>query len=149
MDIDTNPETPYHFRIIQSRGPTPAVKTLITTENENIKKLLMPNGEKLNSGKPFAYGIRAQKNTSNGRSASAPGLTEGDGLEICPLAISTVEGISQRVVATGGAALIIDYGEDFTQEDTLRGFYKHTQKDILSEVSFSFLPSLFTLILIN
>jgi len=147
VDIDTDPATPYHFRVVLSPGPTPAVKTLITTENENVKKLILP---KANNGtkkvkSDYSYGVRAQKagaekisssDSSNNSTMShiTQGPREGDGLEICPLAISTVEGIAQRVVSTGGAALFIDYGEDFTQEDTLRGFYKHTQKDVLSEL---------------
>lgn len=32
-----------------------------------------------------------------------------------------------------GAALFIDYGEDFTQADTVRGFKRHKQVNVLSE----------------
>jgi hypothetical protein len=54
-------------------------------------------------------------------------------LEISPLAFSTVEELSQRVVRDGGAALLIDYGEGFPQGDTLRGFQKHKAVHAFSE----------------
>jgi SAM-dependent MidA family methyltransferase len=60
---------------------------------------------------------------------------EGDGLEMSPLSIAICEDIAKRVVRSGGAALLVDYGEDFTQEDSLRGFRRHGQVSILSEVS--------------
>lgn len=60
---------------------------------------------------------------------------EGDGIEICPLSIATCEEIAERIVASGGASLIIDYGENWTPEDSLRGFKKHGQVSVLSEVS--------------
>ena len=60
-------------------------------------------------------------------------LQEGDGLEVCPLSLAACEDIGKRVTKSGGAALIIDYGYDFVVEDSLRGFYKHTQVDVLSK----------------
>ncbi len=60
---------------------------------------------------------------------------EGDGLEISPLVIHTCEELARRVLQSGGAALLVDYGEDFTQEDSLRAFKKHGQVSVLSEVS--------------
>jgi SAM-dependent MidA family methyltransferase len=50
------------------------------------------------------------------------------------MALSVCENIAARVVKTGGAALLIDYGEDFVQEDSLRAFKKHKQVHALSEV---------------
>jgi SAM-dependent MidA family methyltransferase len=55
-------------------------------------------------------------------------------MEISPLALATCEDIALRVVACGGAALLVDYGEDFTQEDTLRAYLKHKQVSVLSQV---------------
>jgi SAM-dependent MidA family methyltransferase len=51
------------------------------------------------------------------------------------MALSICEDIGKRIALSGGAALIIDYGEDFVQEDSLRAFKKHTQVHPLSEVS--------------
>ena len=56
-----------------------------------------------------------------------PGLQAGDGIEICPLAMSVAEDLASRVVKDGGAALLIDYGEVLTQADSLRGFQAHDQ----------------------
>ena len=58
----------------------------------------------------------------------------GDGVEISPLAIATCEDVAARVVRCGGAALFIDYGQDFTQPDTLRAYMKHKQVSVLSQV---------------
>jgi SAM-dependent MidA family methyltransferase len=44
-----------------------------------------------------------------------------------------VEDVAKRIHCNDGAALFIDYGERFSQADTLRGFKEHTQKNILSE----------------
>lgn len=60
-------------------------------------------------------------------------LTVGDGIEVSPLALAVIEDISKRIRRDGGAALFIDYGETFTQSDSLRGFKKHKQVSVLSE----------------
>lgn len=60
---------------------------------------------------------------------------EGDGIEICPLSIATCEEVATRIVTSGGASLMIDYGENHTPEDSLRGFKKHGQVSVLSEVN--------------
>ena len=109
---------PYHFRMIISKSITPAVSTFITAENEKVKQF---------------------RESLKGSSSIAPEtqLEEGDGLEISPLTLTHCEDIATRVMKTGGASLLIDYGEDFAQEDTLRGYKNHEQKAILSEVSIS------------
>ncbi len=58
----------------------------------------------------------------------------GDGIEISPLSLSTCEDIAKRVTTSKGAAILIDYGEDYTQEDSLRGYQNHKQVHILSQV---------------
>ena len=56
-------------------------------------------------------------------------------IQLCPMALSICEEVAARVQCTGGAALFIDYGEDFAQDDTLRAFKRHEQVHVLSEVS--------------
>lgn len=65
--------------------------------------------------------------------ADKKNLKVGDGIEISPLALATCEDIAIRVRDHGGAALFIDYGEAFTQEDTIRSFRKHNQVSIFSD----------------
>lgn len=60
-------------------------------------------------------------------------LIEGDSLEISPLALATCEDIAIRVMKSGGAALLIDYGENYAQGDSIRAFYKHQQYNFLSK----------------
>ena len=43
-------------------------------------------------------------------------------------------------IQTGGAALIVDYGQDFAVDDSLRGFYKHTQVEPSSLVTLLWYP---------
>jgi hypothetical protein len=48
--------------------------------------------------------------------------------------VGVVEAIAKKIsVSPGGAAIFIDYGENFSQSDTLRGFKKHSQRHFLSE----------------
>ena len=61
-------------------------------------------------------------------------LKEGDSVEICPMALAITEDITKVVTGSGkGAALFIDYGETFTQEDSIRAFQRHKQGSILSQ----------------
>lgn len=41
-------------------------------------------------------------------------------MEVCPDAGVIIQELSQRIVLTGGAALIADYGHDGTKTDTFR-----------------------------
>lgn len=54
-------------------------------------------------------------------------------IEISPLAIATCEYLGQVIAQCSGAALLIDYGENCTQHDTLRGYKQHKQVNILTE----------------
>jgi len=108
VDIDDTPDSPFHFRFVLSPTTTPAAKTL------------------LGLGRP-------QDETSAQAQQASEQLKEGDGLEISPLSLATCEDIAKLVCSNGGAALLIDYGENFAQEDSLRGFKKHLQVNVLSE----------------
>lgn len=104
VDIDESAESTRIFRFVLSPSATPATKSLLRGDQTGI----IPENR--------------------------PPIKAGDGIEISPLTLSTCEDIAKRVVATKGAAILIDYGEDFTQEDSLRGFKNHKQVHILSEV---------------
>lgn len=75
------------------------------------------------------------KSSADSCDATSPaaGLMEGDGIEISPLALATCEDIARRLSNARGSSLLIDYGETFTQSDTLRAFKKHKQVSFLSE----------------
>jgi len=95
VDICKSPQSDYHFRFVLSPSATPAVRALISAV----------------SGR--ADGEEAVKHA------------EGEAMEISPLALATCEAIGARICRSGGAALLIDYGENYTQGDSLRGFRKH------------------------
>ena len=103
VDMDDSRTSPYHFRYVLSPSATPAVKSLLYNE-------------KITPGK--------------GKDVEEE---DGAGMEVSPLSMATCEDIGARLAKCGGAALIIDYGEDFAQSDTLRGFYKHNQVSVLSQ----------------
>ena len=75
--------------------------------------------------------------TSNGKHAvEAEGSEEDEEdveIEIAPMVVGVCEHISKLVKAQGGAAVFIDYGENYTQADTLRGYKDHKQLNILSQ----------------
>lgn len=106
IDIDISPSSPFHFRPVLSPSATPAVKSLLQHPSH------------VSSSSQQSFGSAAAK--------------EGDGLEVCPLALATIEDVSRRLTLHGGRALFVDYGEDFTQEDSLRAFRKHEQVPFLS-----------------
>ena len=57
---------------------------------------------------------------------------EGDGIEVSPMALATCEEIAAMVCRFGGAALIVDYGSNSTNSDSLRGFQGHKLTNVLS-----------------
>ena len=59
-------------------------------------------------------------------------FSEGDGVEVSPVALATCEEIAARVCKAGGAALLVDYGANATSSDSLRGFKDHETANILS-----------------
>jgi NADH dehydrogenase [ubiquinone] 1 alpha subcomplex assembly factor 7 len=138
VDVDLTMESTMHFRSVLSPSSTPASKVLLGEGSERIGL----NG-RMNTNDTINQVKLSQEDSSAiiadlqipspavGNTASQ--LLEGDEIEISPLAMGTVDDIAKRVVRTGGAALLIDYGEHFTQGDSLRAFRKHKQTSIYSE----------------
>jgi NADH dehydrogenase [ubiquinone] 1 alpha subcomplex assembly factor 7 len=139
----------YHFRFVLSPSQTPAVKSLLTSKGVASKVgASVITDATATAATDAAGGVESTPattgtvathtvNNTNGatnasNSTAAPKV--GDGIEISPMALSTCEDVASRVVKCGGAALFIDYGEDHTQEDTLRAFHKHKQVHVLSQV---------------
>ena len=48
-----------------------------------------------------------------------------DGIEVCPRAIALAEELAGRADATGGASLIVDYGQDAHADASLRAIRRH------------------------
>jgi NADH dehydrogenase [ubiquinone] 1 alpha subcomplex assembly factor 7 len=145
----------YHFRFVLSPSQTPAVKSLLTSKGVASKvgasvitdatatataaaatdPASVVESTPATTGTVAANSADTTNSTTNattGTGTVAPKV--GDGIEISPMALSTCEDVATRVVKCGGAALFIDYGEDHTQEDTLRAFHKHKQVHVLSQV---------------
>jgi NADH dehydrogenase [ubiquinone] 1 alpha subcomplex assembly factor 7 len=139
----------YHFRFVLSPGQTPAVKSLLTSKGVASKVgASVITDATATAATDAAGGVESTPattgtvatntadttNSTTNASNSTVAPKVGDGIEISPMALSTCEDVATRVVKCGGAALFIDYGEDHTQEDTLRAFHKHKQVHVLSQV---------------
>jgi NADH dehydrogenase [ubiquinone] 1 alpha subcomplex assembly factor 7 len=148
----------YHFRFVLSPSQTPAVKSLLTSKGVASKvgasvitdataPVTATATATAAATDPASVVVSnhattgtvatntADTTTSIAKATTDPGAPKvGDGIEISPMALSTCEDVATRVVKCGGAALFIDYGEDHTQEDTLRAFHKHKQVHVLSQV---------------
>jgi NADH dehydrogenase [ubiquinone] 1 alpha subcomplex assembly factor 7 len=86
------PESPYHFRMVLSPGPTPASRTLLPLR---FKGLTVTQRAALNA------------------------------IEICPQGMATAEALGRRVAAHGGAALLIDYGQNGPYKGSLQAIKDH------------------------
>lgn len=126
VDVDDSRDSKFYFRVVLSPTATPACRTLLGED-----RVSPSNDATIKPGGSIGQG--ANHKHFQGKRAFHPDLKEGDGVEVCPLALATMEDITSRILKCSGASLIIDYGENFTQADSLRGFKKHTQVDFLSE----------------
>lgn len=131
VDIDTS-DSPFYFRLVLSNNATPAVQALMMNRGDEPSFDPAPFAQKreLNA---MLKNMPLQRDVADLRGHIPEGLHENDGIEISPLALATCEDIAKRICKTRGAALLIDYGENFTQADSLRAFKKHTIMNILSE----------------
>lgn len=140
------PAPEFHFRFVLSPSPTPAVRSLLMNTKPTVAAAAA--GVSTSGASTSAEGSIDAKEGGADHISSNPddhsvvsastvvaAPQVGDGLEVSPLAIATCEDAAARVVKCGGAALFIDYGEDHTQEDSLRAFYRHKQVSVLSQVS--------------
>jgi SAM-dependent MidA family methyltransferase len=140
VDVDKNPQNELHFRPVLAPSRTPAVAALLsqkaTSGFKEVKTFASRSAAQtqIKSG-TFSDSSGNSSNISGSQSQTSaePLAQEGDEVEISPLALATCEDIATRVLAHSGAALIIDYGENFTQGDSLRGFKKHNLVNIFSE----------------
>lgn len=142
VDVDLTMESTMHFRSVLSPSSTPASKVLLGEGSERMGlNGRMHTNDTINQVKlsqedssAIIADLEIPSPVGGNRDEMIPSqLLEGDEIEISPLAMGTVDEIAKRVVRTGGAALLIDYGEHFTQGDSLRAFQKHKQTSIYSE----------------
>lgn len=132
-----------HFRFVLSPGPTPATRVFIGRE-----KLFDPSAASLHVAETQISGIDDLKQISKmamhetGRLdvadvTSTPvrsALAQiGDNIEISPGSIALVQDMAKRISYSGGAALIVDYGNDHPSELSLRGIKKHEFVSVLRE----------------
>lgn len=152
VDIDesTSEADRYNFRSVLARSATPAAKAFFGGEGAGVAAAARRKVERdidaLRSD--IGVGKTGQRSVTGSSSGALPAkklqsddkdagaLAVGDEIEICPLALATTEDVAKQLVACGGAGLLIDYGEMFTQGDSLRGFKRHQQVSIYSEPGF-------------
>jgi len=94
------------LRIVLAPEVTPALKTLLNVDEDG-------------------------KVTGDDLSSSNLQAKTGQVVEVCPEGILVVQDIASVLAEQGGAAIIVDYGEEGST-DSLRGFWKHKQTHFLS-----------------
>ncbi|GBG27371.1 Protein arginine methyltransferase NDUFAF7, mitochondrial [Hondaea fermentalgiana] len=76
------------------------------------------------------------------------GLVEGDAIEVCAVGAALMQDITECLSQCGGAALVIDYGDNGAARSSLRGIKKHAfvhpltepgEVDLSADVDFHFL----------
>ena len=98
------------LRFVLPPDTTPALRTLLRVNGSGIPLDDNPTAKALND------------------------LPTGSVVEACPEGLLLAQDIADRIQkCNGGAALLIDYGEDgASSRDTMRGFWRHTQVHPLS-----------------
>lgn len=98
------------LRFVLPPDTTPALRTLLRVSGSGTPLESNPTAEALNA------------------------LPTGSVVEACPEGLLLAQDIADRIEkCNGGAALLIDYGEDgASSRDTMRGFWRHTQVHPLS-----------------
>lgn len=153
VDMDEDPETPHHFKLVLAEGPTPAVAHLEATmgpvieqlrERQRLAKRAVREVRRRRAARAAAAAKEAGKGAAtepednvveeeDGVDGEEGPLEIGTGLEVCPLGLQMAQHVAERVARTGGAALFVDYGEGYAQGDSLRGLKRHAHVDALSE----------------
>ena len=98
----------YHFRMVLSPSPTPAVKSLIRNNNNNI------------GSNNTTSTISNNTTSTTNNNTILPSMGEavvGDGLEISPLAIATCEDVAMRIVKTGRKDDVDSDDDDGSDDD--------------------------------
>lgn len=141
IDVDNSTTSPYHFRCVLASKATPASSLMLGGESQ----------AEVVTGKSIADTIISDRCLLHGLlnipppSPSVPvtdnveASNEDDkvapfdcGVEVSPMALGMCESVSKYISLHGGAALFVDYGENYTQADSLRGYYRHKQVNFLS-----------------
>jgi SAM-dependent MidA family methyltransferase len=142
VDVDFSLSTPYHFRFVQSPSPTSAMTLFMETpkisvNDANDNQKASNDSDTLPEDQSQSNTVKDNSNTnitdsnervlsdnststsnssfSDSTNTSWPTTGSGTGMktkEVSPLALSTVEEISKRVMEDKGAALLIDYGSN-------------------------------------
>ena len=142
IDIDVDPTTPYHFRTVLSNSTTPATRAILGNNNIKYKSIeLSGNLSDLLDKTDYNKQTNNENNESNDNKSNDKNSNndlielstkEGDGFELSPSALAVCEDVAIRLQKLGGSSLFIDYGNNFTINDSIRAFKKHQQVNYLS-----------------
>eukprot|EP00468_Gymnochlora_sp_CCMP2014_P002914 CAMPEP_0167752762 /NCGR_PEP_ID=MMETSP0110_2-20121227/7323_1 /TAXON_ID=629695 /ORGANISM="Gymnochlora sp., Strain CCMP2014" /LENGTH=498 /DNA_ID=CAMNT_0007638423 /DNA_START=40 /DNA_END=1536 /DNA_ORIENTATION=+ len=173
VDVEYEHTSPYHLKLVLAPNPTPASLAYIGSDEAKRKTMYerLPVSHRLKDTSDL---IEDQHSSSNphvdksidfgtpiilddyeetresilDRTKPRPdtGIPIGQRIEVGPLRNVVMETLSNKIGVQGGAALIIDYGEDYPQAFTLQGLrgseYAHIlekpgEVDISAHVDFS------------
>jgi len=152
IDVDNSTTSPYHFRVVLASKATPASSLMLGGESRSEDVTDKSIADTIISDKSLLYGLLNIQSTNvdttptdtHTTTSTATTAVEVDieskdkknvndcGVEVSPMALGMCESVSKYISMHGGAALFIDYGENHTQSDSLRGYYRHKQVNFLS-----------------
>jgi len=145
VDVEGDPLAPHHFKFTLAKGPTPPVVHLESLMPEKLQALLdaaaaapparsQGGANEYKDEKQEGQGEKKKEEEGEEEIKDDPEKCKlGTSLEVCPLALQIVQQVAERVARTGGAALFVDYGEDYAQGDSLRGLKRHALVHALAE----------------
>jgi len=124
VDVDFSEDGPHFFRFVLSPGSTPAAHAFLsprqTLAGEGQAPLVIPEN------------MAAQSDVRHSMGEYTP--QDGDRVEVCGAALALAEEMGKRLAEDGGAALLVDYGEDGTLSETLQGVKDHEFINVLQGV---------------
>jgi NADH dehydrogenase [ubiquinone] 1 alpha subcomplex assembly factor 7 len=113
VDVDFDEKSPFHFRFVKTPTITPALRIFFNKTFTGVSHQPLSTQHSAEGSSDLSGELSPEKSgQSSDHALSTKNL---EGLEISPLAFSTVEEIAQNVVKHKGAALLIDYGEPYPQ----------------------------------
>eukprot|EP00940_MAST-03C_sp_MAST-3C-sp2_P001818 g1818.t1 len=112
VDIDLDRTDGRDFRFVLAPGPTPATSMLLPSSRASGENVSISSSSSSSSSSEF-------------QSAGDMTFSMGDTIEVNPASCALVQDIAKRVQTDTGAALFIDYGNDFASASSLRGIEEH------------------------
>jgi len=140
VDSAHDSNDPHHVKYVLCPSPSPSTLAYLGVDADTRRKFVETMPQEYREGDPEDQNDKGSTPTSPGliidppvqRGKSGvpleadPGIPMGVRIEAGPMRNVLMNTLAKKIDAAGGAALIIDYGEDHPQPFTLRGIKDHS-----------------------